>query len=231
MQNPSSDLPDDIDALKAMVLAWSTAFAQMQRELNARDLEIEQLKLQIAKLKQMQFGSSSEKLDRQIEQLEARLEDLQAEDGAAVAEIEIRERPARQPSVRRPLPEHLPRENRIYEPIEAECPQCGSSDWKPLGEDIAEQLSIITSAFQVIRMFETTADQDQLHRQRSGSLTRLIARGGIRKHIWPTLPGCCRRTHSPATTPSTRMVECRRPRAWRMPDVSYTICMFNEPHR
>ena len=45
----------------------------------SRDSEIEQLKLLIAKLRRMQFGRSSEKLDRQIEQLELRLEALQAE--------------------------------------------------------------------------------------------------------------------------------------------------------
>ncbi|GAB7543828.1 hypothetical protein CS8_035000 [Cupriavidus sp. 8B] len=34
----------------------------------------------------MQFGQKSERLDRQIEQLEARLEDLLAEEGAAETE-------------------------------------------------------------------------------------------------------------------------------------------------
>ena len=46
----------------------------------SRDSEIEQLKLLIAKLRRMQFGRSSEKLDRQIEQLELRLEALQQND-------------------------------------------------------------------------------------------------------------------------------------------------------
>ena len=40
--------------------------------------EIEHLKLLIAKLRRMQFGRKSEKLDRQIEQLELRLEELQS---------------------------------------------------------------------------------------------------------------------------------------------------------
>jgi Transposase C of IS166 homeodomain len=40
----------------------------------SRDTEIEHLKLLIAKLRRAQFGRSSEKLDRQIEQLELRLE-------------------------------------------------------------------------------------------------------------------------------------------------------------
>ncbi len=39
----------------------------------------------IAKLRRMQFGRRSEKLDRQIEQIELRLEDLQADEGAADA--------------------------------------------------------------------------------------------------------------------------------------------------
>jgi hypothetical protein len=38
----------------------------------SRDSEIEQLKLLIAKLRRMQFERSSEKLDRQTEQLELR---------------------------------------------------------------------------------------------------------------------------------------------------------------
>ena len=51
----------------------------------SRDSEIEQLKLLIAKLRRMQFGRSSEKLDRQIEQLELRLEALQLNDAETVA--------------------------------------------------------------------------------------------------------------------------------------------------
>ncbi|WP_454824932.1 transposase domain-containing protein [Paraburkholderia xenovorans] len=49
--------------------------------------EIEHLKLLIAKLRRMAFGRSSEKLDRQIEQLELKLEDLEADEGAAPIEI------------------------------------------------------------------------------------------------------------------------------------------------
>jgi hypothetical protein len=51
----------------------------------SRDSEIEQLKLLIAKLHRRQFGRSSEKLDRQIEQLELQLEALQVNDAEIVA--------------------------------------------------------------------------------------------------------------------------------------------------
>ena len=60
-------LPDldalDPNELKALIVS--------QHELIvSRDGEIEQLKLLIAKLRRLKFGRSSEKLDRQIEQLE-----------------------------------------------------------------------------------------------------------------------------------------------------------------
>ncbi|MGC2329916.1 MAG: transposase [Candidatus Acidiferrales bacterium] len=53
----------------------------------SRDSEIEQLKWLIAKLRRMQFGRSSEKLDRQIEQLELRLEALQMNDAETVPAV------------------------------------------------------------------------------------------------------------------------------------------------
>ena len=64
-------LPDlsglDANALRALILA-------QQEELASRDTEIENLKLLVLKLKRLQFGQKSEKLDKQIEQLELRLE-------------------------------------------------------------------------------------------------------------------------------------------------------------
>ena len=48
------------------------------RTLNSRAGEIERLVLLVAKLNQMLFGRKSEKVLRQIEQLEFQLEDLQA---------------------------------------------------------------------------------------------------------------------------------------------------------
>ena len=85
------DLPNDIDALKALLLASERLLqerdeqlAGMAEQLNTRAVEIEHLKLQIAKLRRMQFGRKSEKLDHQIEQLELQLEDLQAGQVSAV---------------------------------------------------------------------------------------------------------------------------------------------------
>ena len=74
----------DTDALKDLVLS-------LQAQLQSRNTEIENLKLLILKLKRLQFGRKSEKRDRQIEQLELQLEDLEATQAeAAPAEGPVR---------------------------------------------------------------------------------------------------------------------------------------------
>jgi transposase len=111
-------LPDlhqlDLSALKALILS-------QHEQLLSRDSEIEHLKLLIAKLRRMQFGRKSDKLDRQIEQLELRLDELQATQAenttgshtpavaAPIANVAAK-------AARKPLPEHLPREVRKYLP-------------------------------------------------------------------------------------------------------------------
>lgn len=131
--------------LKALIIS--------QHELIAsRDSEIEQLKLLIAKLRRMQFGRKSEKLERQIEQLELRLEALQMNDAETVAalpkpmaNVEGVARPAR-----RPLPVHLPREVRTHLPKQEACPDCGGA-LRKLGEDVSEVLERIPARLHVIR--------------------------------------------------------------------------------
>src|SRR6516165_8614497 len=83
MSLASADLPSDPDALRAFALACQSELAEATAELQAaklairlRTLEIEKPKFQLAKLRRMQFGRSSERVTRQIEQLELRLEEL-----------------------------------------------------------------------------------------------------------------------------------------------------------
>ena len=153
---PSTPPRDDIDALKALLLqrdgelqSLRDTVSTLELALSVRTLEIEQLNLQIAKLKRMQFGRKSEKIDRKLEQLETRLEDLMAEEGAAEQKSPAAVVP-RPKSPHKPLPENLPREEHIIEPEEEACPQCGGN-LKPLGEDVSEQLEVIEAAFKVIR--------------------------------------------------------------------------------
>src|SRR3974390_1662064 len=75
-----TQLPDldtlDVQSLKALVLT-------QKAELDSRTTEIENLKRLILKLKRMAFGPRSEKYDNDIQQLELRLEDLEANQAAA----------------------------------------------------------------------------------------------------------------------------------------------------
>lgn len=149
-------LPDDIEALKALLrerdgelLSLRQTVSTLELALSMRTLEIEQLTLQIAKLKRMVFGRKSEKIDKKLEQLETRLEDLLAEEGAAEQTTDAPTKP-RQKSIHKPFPESLVREEHIIEPQEDACPQCGGH-LKPLGEDVSEQLEVIEAAFKVIR--------------------------------------------------------------------------------
>jgi len=140
----------DLDALNSNELK---ALIVSQHELIvSRDSEIEQLKLLIAKLRRMQFGRSSEKLDRQIEQLELRLEALQQNEAEKVAALPVaivNAEPVARPA-RRPLPAHLPREVRTFLPKQEACPDCGG-ELKHLGEDVSEMLEIEPVRFKVIR--------------------------------------------------------------------------------
>jgi hypothetical protein len=115
------DLPDDIEELKQLVLASRA--------------EVEHLKLVIAKLKRLQFGRASEKLDREIDQLELRLEELSvaATPAAVLASVD---KPAAKAPVRRALPAHLPRQEQVHQPAPC-CPDCGCA-MRKIGEDISE---------------------------------------------------------------------------------------------
>ena len=73
----AAKLPNDINALKALVLSMTASVQHLETVVSCRTQEIERLKLLIDKLKRMVFGRRSEKLTRQIEQLELELEELQ----------------------------------------------------------------------------------------------------------------------------------------------------------
>ena len=156
-------LPDlntlEQEALKALIVAQHDSLLAQQNELTttqerlrSRESEIEHLKLLIAKLQRLQFGRKSEKVQRQIEQLELRLEDLQtnrpetSEPRGAASSTPI---PVAKPT-RRPLPEHLPRQTQRHEPPQQTCPECGGA-LRQFGEDVSEVLEYMPAQFKVIR--------------------------------------------------------------------------------
>ncbi|MEG3178883.1 IS66 family transposase [Sphingomonas sp. RB3P16] len=162
-------LPDDVEALKALLTAGleradeaeARAANALARE-SAIEAVIAHLKLQIAKLRREQYGPSAERSRRLLEQMEFQLEDLEAdasEDDLAaevatasttnVAPFE-RKRP-----MRKPFPEHLPRE-RVVIPAPCSCPACGGSRLSRLGEDVTETLEVIPRSWKVIQTVRET---------------------------------------------------------------------------
>jgi transposase len=140
-----NQLPDlhslDIESLRALVLAKQT--------------EIENLNLLVLKLKRMHFGPRSEKFEQDIQQLELRLEDLEANQAAAEPlpiqpATVVLNIPAPRKPARRPLPPELPRETETIAPKQEACPDCGGK-LRMLGEDVSEMLEYVPARFKVIR--------------------------------------------------------------------------------
>jgi len=110
----TSELPNDIDALRALVLAQRAELELARSGLIEQRYEIDALKARLAKLLRATFGRSSEKLRSEIEQLELVLADLDeqlAEIGPAI-EPATNDTPDDQPSGagRSPLSPALPRQ-------------------------------------------------------------------------------------------------------------------------
>lgn len=121
----TSHTPHEIVDLHRLLALREAEIARQSAELQARDLLIEQLKLQLANFRRHRFGAKSEALDKIIGQLELALED--AERGAVRPRPEPpeaqSEEPKRRPR-RKPLPKHLPRETVVLDPG-ATCHHCG----------------------------------------------------------------------------------------------------------
>jgi hypothetical protein len=164
----SAAFPDDAARLRALLVERDAVIAERDAALAERDaallnarFEIEKLKVRLAALRRERYGKSSERLAAEIGQLEMLIGDLE-EDGAereaaaAAAEKARRTRgksdKPRQPALRRPLPEHLPRETVLHEPLLA-C-RCGCTDparLTRLGEAVTEVLEKTPARLKVIR--------------------------------------------------------------------------------
>jgi transposase len=140
----------DVEALKALIMAQHTELLE-QHQSNRQ--QIEHLKLVIEKYRRMIFGSKSEKLTGQLEQLEFRLEELETAEAATEA-VQQRSAPtttkSRSRASRKPLPEDLPREVITHLPAHTCCPDCGRA-LRQFGEDVSEQLERIPATYKVIR--------------------------------------------------------------------------------
>ena len=154
----AAGLPNDIEELKRLVALRTAERDAAKAGLLLKTLEAEKLKTQIARLRRQAFGASSERVRRELEQLELKLEDIEAAEAQAEAAQEApaaeepvqpsqKEAPAKKQ--RRKLPEALPRRDIVHEPASA-CPACGGL-MRKVGEDVTEILEYIPGRFEVIR--------------------------------------------------------------------------------
>ena len=166
-------LPDDLASAHAMILAQramlaerEAALSQAQNEAKVRALEIERLKLQLAKARRERFGQSSERGKLLVEQLELAIEDLEETQAEEEAKAEIaapetakapRPRPQRGP---RKLPENLPVE-RVVEAAPCVCGKCGGARLRKLGEVVSKTLECEPRRWKIIeRVREKFACRD-----------------------------------------------------------------------
>ena len=161
MSSDAQNLPDDPAALKAMIAALQAENAKISATLRAHDQLIQTLRLRIAKLRKQAFGQSSEKVEREIEQLELALEDLMiaaAEtDATPVNEADVAAPAQTEPSSgegimrRRPrVSANAVRERRELDPGTC-CPDCGG-DLRLVGEDVSEILDMIAAQMKVVQI-------------------------------------------------------------------------------
>ena len=164
-----AQLPVNVDELQALLSAQWAEMDALKLECDTLHIEcnalkqidldnqqaIQRLSLLLDMLKRKLFGQKSEKLSRQIDQLELALEALHISQGERIPaqqpEAEIK--PPRSAPQRRPLPEHLPRETQTHLPADNLCPDCGLSlaSANSLGEDVSEVLEYVPASFRVIR--------------------------------------------------------------------------------
>ena len=187
VQNITTDaLPNDLTALRALVIESRAETFRWRVAAKHHELTIEKLKLQLARLRRMQFGRSSEKLSAQIEQLELLIEEIETPSAVpAPSAVPTPVRTSAKPA-RRPLPEHLPREPVIHE-VACACPSCGGG-LRRIGEDVAEVLDYVPSHWKVIRHIRPKFACDACDRiVQAAAPTRPIARGlagaGLLAHV------------------------------------------------
>ena len=143
-------------AAEARADAAESELAQARAVVSTSEAMIKHLRLEIAKLRREQYGHSSERRARLIDQMELQLEELEA----AATEDEIAAEKAakttqvagfeRRRPARKPFPDHLPRERVVVEAPTA-CSCCGSHRIVKMGEDITETLEVVPRQWKVIQ--------------------------------------------------------------------------------
>ena len=144
-----ADLPDDIDALKAIILASQAKMADQDGIIERKEDRIIRLEKLLAGFKRALYGAKSEK--GHPDQYHLALEDIETAMAVVHAEDEAIDPPKTAGSKSRVgrgvLPKHLPRIEEIIAP-DLTC-GCGA-ERHIIGEDVSERLDIVPAQFRVL---------------------------------------------------------------------------------
>ena len=154
------DLPNDIETLKALLVAAHAATdaadaraAALATEVDRLTERAERLDHIVSVLRRAQFGRRSERITD--DQIELALEDVETGFDVEDAQVEAGSPTLRADAAktrranRGHLPKHLPREEIVIAPERTDCPCCGG-DLHVIGEDVSERLDKIPARLRVI---------------------------------------------------------------------------------
>lgn len=163
---PAPDLPDDVNTLKAMILAMASERAANEAQLAAATAEVARLTAversaneRIANLtsivkvlERAQYGKRSERLRLSINDEQASFAFEEVETGLSAIQSEldqaVKDKPKRAPRPRKGFAAHL---ERIEEVVEPEIPaDCAGLEKVLIGEDRSERLDVVPPKFRVI---------------------------------------------------------------------------------
>ena len=137
-------LPEDPDELRAISV-------QMAQHIQSQAYQIEKLKAELHGHRKARFGAKSEAMDQLALDLSEDDEIAQAADAQQAEPSPGDEDPtAKRQHSRKPLPDHLDRQDEVLSPGEA-CTGCGGT-LRQVGEDITQELDYIPGHF-VVRRF------------------------------------------------------------------------------
>jgi len=161
MELAPSDSQDTLAKLRAIAADEAKSseekHALLLAEVEKRDQIISLLRAQLELLRHDKHGASSEKIDRKIEQFELMLEEIEVARG----ESDLRAGKAPLPNIeetpdkpkRKPLPDNLPREDRVYE-APCNCPTCGGTSFLKAADKVTEVMEHVPESVKVVRHVE-----------------------------------------------------------------------------
>ena len=161
-----NSLQKDPSAAPFALAQLAEQFERQANELRLAEFKVQKLVLELAHLRRLHFGVSSESIS--VANRDLFEETLETDQAAAMAELarqqeavagdaspsstvpDLPSKPPRLRAGRQALPEHLERVEHRHEPDSCACSACGK-DMVNIGEDISEQLDVVPARFFVHR--------------------------------------------------------------------------------